>query len=381
MQQESIIRSIRKNQGFTLIELLIAIIIIGILVGLGVVGFAGMIKKTRENSVKNTVFDVASEVKSYESKHGSYPASLEEAGIKAKDKDVTVYQFGSCITGVHSKDSNASSSINADSGEEGGDCGAIQEITKTQCNALPTYTTTNEYAVHSATDSRGGTTQTYRIGKLADGNCWMLDNLKLGSTTGTITLTNADTNLINNSSFILPQLYSDTSTSYSNTDVPYAFGPIPGDSGNGVTNYGYLYNWPTATAGETRMTVPPGSGKAPGSICPANWRLPTGGSDGELAWLNVKMNDPSASSTTENYDIPYYQNWQYTGPFKGVFSGGWYGSTGFSYQSSNGSLWSSSVHPGTASFAKSAGLKSDTVGVAYDATRSNGLAVRCLLNQ
>jgi hypothetical protein len=56
-------------------------------------------------------------------------------------------------------------------------------------------------------DNRGATPadyRTYRIAKLADNKCWMLDNLKLGSTTGTTTLTPSDSNITSN--FTLPQV-------------------------------------------------------------------------------------------------------------------------------------------------------------------------------
>ena len=97
----------------------------------------------------------------------------------------------------------------------------------------------------------------------------MLDNLKLGSTSSPLTLTSADTNIASN--FILPQL---TTTGTPDFDNPAAYGPVPG-----ATNYGYLYNWSAATAGESRTSHDETEGDAPYSICPANWRLPIGGAD------------------------------------------------------------------------------------------------------
>lgn len=115
----------------------------------------------------------------------------------------------------------------------------MQSFTTAQCNALPVYTGANESAVIGLTDSRGGTTRTYQVAKLADDKCWMLDNLKLGSTTGVINLTSSDTNLTTKTSFTLPQLVVAGSES---SDIPYAYGPVTGDTGSGATNYGYLYN-------------------------------------------------------------------------------------------------------------------------------------------
>lgn len=101
----------------------------------------------------------------------------------------------------------------------------MQDVTSSQCAALPVYTGTNNDAIRSVTDNRGGTTRTYCIAKLADNKCWMLDNLKLGSTTGTTTLTSADSNVSSN--FILPQVQTGGSASY---DTPTVSGPVPGDT-------------------------------------------------------------------------------------------------------------------------------------------------------
>ena len=212
----------------------------------------------------------------------------------------------------------------------------------------------------------------------------MLNNLKLGSTTGTITLTPADTNTASN--FTLPQLYSGTSNSYISYDTPYAYGPVPGDTGSGATNYGYLYNWPAATAGETQATMPAGSGNAPHSICPAGWRLPGGGSangtGNEFSILNAKMagfsnNQDSAYLNDNNY-YNYYSNWKNTGPFKGAFSGNWWG--GFGVQGDGGVFWSRSAHPGGSGYAFFADFGADGVNPGASNRRGYGIGVRCLLN-
>ena len=262
----------------------------------------------------------------------------------------------------------------------------MQTFTASQCNNLPVYTGSNESAVITLSDNRGGTERTYQVAKLADNNCWMLNNLKLGSTTGTITLTPADTNTASN--FTLPQLYSysGTSSSYRSYDTPYAYGPVPGDTGSGATNYGYLYNWPAATAGETQATMPAGSGNAPHSICPVGWRLPGGGSangtGSEFSILNAKMagfsnNQDSAYLNDNNY-YNYYSNWQNTGPFKGVFSGLWW--EGFVIQGDGGGFWSRSARPGFSGSAFSAYFNVAEVRPGDSDGRGSGVGVRCLLN-
>ena len=274
------------------------------------------------------------------------------------------------------------SSVNKMSGVGGDDGGGggggttiapntpIQNITQSQCQALPTYIGTNEDAIRSVTDNRGGTTRTYRIAKLADNKCWMLDNLKLGSTTGSITLTSADSNISSN--FTLPQVQTGGSSS---DDTPTVSGPVPGDTGTGATNYGYLYNWPAATAGETQASMPAGSGNAAHSICARGWRLPTGGTGGDFAQLDQAFGGPGTGSGSGEANIA---QWQHSGPFRGVFAGGWW--EGFYGQGWNGILWSSSASSGWSGGAFYAAFGADYVLPGGYDVRSSGFGVRCLLN-
>ncbi len=139
----------------------------------------------------------------------------------------------------------------------------MQAMTASYCeNYMTIYNGSNEDAILTLTDTRGDD-QTYEVAKLADGNCWMLENLKLGSTSGTLQLTPSDTDIASN--FILPQVVT---TGVADYDNPGVYGPVPGDTGVGATNYGYLYNWSAATAGESRTSHDETAGDAPYSICP-----------------------------------------------------------------------------------------------------------------
>lgn len=257
---------------------------------------------------------------------------------------------------------------------------SIQSFTASECTALPNiYDGTNEDAVVTRADNRGGITQTYRIAKLADGNCWMLDNLKLGSTNSSIILTPEDTDIEDD--FTLPPVVT---TGTPDVDNPGVYGPVPGDTGTGATNYGYLYNWSAATAGETTETMPANSGNAPYSICPTGWRLPRGGTSvddfsNEFSMLNAKMagftnNQDSAYLDNNNY-LSYYQNWHHSGSFKGTFAGAWL--YDFAAQGVFGSLRSSSTtleddEASVMSFVAS------EVSVSSDNGRNIGGSVRCL---
>ena len=264
----------------------------------------------------------------------------------------------------------------------------MQSLTQDYCqNHMTIYNGTNEDAILTLQDNRGATPtdyRTYQVAKLADNKCWMLDNLKLGSTTGTTTLTPSDSNITSN--FTLPQVGGNNTL---DNDNPRAYGPVPGDTGSGATNYGYLYNWSAATAGESRTTHTEADGDAPYSICPANWRLPTGGVDMDT-WTPLPTNEfntlnANMAGFTNGQDPDYlanyweYQsNWQHDGPFKGTFAGAWWGS--FNGQGSYGYLWSRSAYPGWSGSAFDAYFGAEGVSPDSNIDRSNGLGVRCLLN-
>jgi len=266
----------------------------------------------------------------------------------------------------------------------------MQSFTPEQCDALATYTGTNEEAVIALTDSRGGTTQTYQVAKLADDNCWMLNNLKLGSTTSSITLTPSDTNIASN--LTLPQLSTPTFTEEPDEatmndlfDNPHVYGPVPGDTGTGETNYGYLYNWSAATGGESRASHTEADGDAPYSICPANWRLPTASRiynedteqydvSGDFPELDQAFGGTGEGSYSGE---PNIAQWHYDGAFKGVFSGYWVGE--FGVQGDLGVFWSASARPDAAGDAFIAYFGATEVYPAVYTDRLAGFSVRCLL--
>ena len=250
----------------------------------------------------------------------------------------------------------------------------MQDMTTAYCqNTMTTYDGTNEGAVVTLNDPRGDG-QTYRVAKLADGNCWMLDNLKLGSATGATALTPADSNV--GSNFSLPQL---ATTGTADADNPGAYGPVPGDTGAGATSYGYLYNWSAATAGESTTSHDETAGNAPYSICPANWRLPIGGDYntgvGEFAALDVAF---GGNGLPAGSGEPNIAKWQSGGPFKGTLAGYWSG--GFVGQGAFGVLWSGSASSGGAGNALYAYFDAAYVYPGGGGGRAVGFGVRCLLN-
>ena len=381
-----------KTPAFTSIELLIVIVIVGVLVAITAAGFNGITKAAKEASAKSDLKQAATqlEVDKAKSSNNQYPNNTNNLKTSPNNNlEITSDGTSYCLS-VTSTNDIAFNITNTNTNPQPGVCSGhtppvsggggsteianntpIQDITSAQCQALPVYTGTNNDALRTVTDNRDGTTRSYRIAKLADNKCWMLDNLKLGKTTGTTTLTPANTNIATN--FTLPQLITTGSTSY---DTPQAMGPVTGDTGNGATNYGYLYNWPAATAGETTSTMPAGSGNAQYSICPKNWKLPTGDTTGDCANLDRAFGGTGQASWSGESNIA---KWQNTGPFKGVFSGSWSGS--FYGQGSHGYWWSSSALPGDSGYAFGAYVYPDEVAPGdFDVGRGYGFGVRCLLN-
>ncbi len=111
----------------------------------------------------------------------------------------------------------------------------------------------------------------YRVRKLADGNCWMTSNLALGSTEQTYTLTSADTNLPDGETFTLPiaSAFGTNDWSAGTIDSPNAVVKV--NHNDDYPEYGNLYNWYTAVAGQM---VRGNNKQTPYSICPNNWSLP-----------------------------------------------------------------------------------------------------------
>ena len=171
------------------------------------------------------------------------------------------------------------------------------------------------------TDSRDG--NVYTVARLADGNCWMTENLRLGSDAS---ISAANTNkpkqsnyppygsisICNNDGFYSDHLspstrswcntYYDASCSdqsYLNADNTNLGGEGTIASYNGSSDstkafqwysYGNMYNWYSATAGNGVQST--NNATVAGDICPAGWSLPTNNeteTDGSFSHLDVVM--------------------------------------------------------------------------------------------
>ena len=206
--------------------------------------------------------------------------------------------------------------------------------------------------------------QEYLIGKLADGNYWMLDNLRLGGSS-TMSLTPADTNITSN--WTLP---ASTTTGFTDDTTGYTQPAINADYKNTTTTsygagsgkIGNYYNYCSASAGTYCYASGSGTGNAQHDICPAGWRMPTGASSGEY----------QALYTAYSSDATSFRNALST-PLSGYFSDGSARSQG-----SYGRFWSSTYDNGNNMY--SLNVDSSDVYPTSSSTRYRGYSLRCILD-
>ena len=256
---------------------------------------------------------------------------------------------------------------------------AVPKVTTLDMQNLdPTVCTTDPTLV---TDSRDG--QTYAIARLADGNCWMLQNLKLGAKTESLTLTSADSN-VSGAGFTLNNKLSDgvfPYTAVADTTSPSGTGYVYDSQAYYCTDtYGCYYNSYTATAGS--MTSSTGAGVTVNySICPAGWSLPTSGSGGQFEALANAYGGTSAAAaeamlvtnptvTTENVNGQY---------IPGFLFGGYYSYGGAALVGVGGGYWSRTSY--SISSIHNLYLYSSGVSPLYHASKYDGQSVRCLLQE
>ena len=214
----------------------------------------------------------------------------------------------------------------------------LQGLSPDMCaeTPIPTYDTRDD--------------QVYWVKRLADGNCWMMDNLNLGAVALTEDLTSANTNIDDSIVSTTFRSWKKIGSSETITDPEY----IPINKGNaansmlarvgGVNNitgtkFGTIYNYCAATAGTncTQYTT-----KSPTSdICPAGWRMPTGGSGGDWANLYTAIRgDGSINEAISAMRAPVSVEGSPAIGLSGYIT---YGSSPLGHNSS-GRYWSSTVY-------------------------------------
>ena len=193
------------------------------------------------------------------------------------------------------------------------------------CSAL------NTNQVIGLTDTRDN--NVYAVSKLADGNCWMIENLRLADTDSNnspITLNSTNTNNPASTFTALSATSNEWCTQYDsetcvnqnklNTSNTTSFtNNTTGSQASDIYSYGNYYNWYTATVGTGTYSSGPGT-NATGDICPNGWSLPTGSTGGQFSTLDSAMGGTGSDQGTEASN-----RWR-SYPNNFLYSSYWYGS-------------------------------------------------------
>lgn len=258
--------------------------------------------------------------------------------IGGQDVQYTTYTIGS-------NNSTITASATAFNGPN------IQNLSASSCTSTPI----------KAKDVRDG--QLYTIQRLDDGNCWMMENLNLGVTSLSVDLTSSNTN-------VRSTVTTSTFNGWKNqtgmwTGTPVFASQTGVDTVTG-TAYGSLYNYYAATAGTfNNFSVH----NPTQDICPAGWRLPTGGATGEFQVL------------ANNYTG--YRDFRNPIPKNGLafaLSGWTYGSPPY-YQKQYGYYYSSTVDVTDKSKSSVLYLTNTSTTPSRLENTSEGLAIRCIMKQ
>ncbi|MDO4753044.1 MAG: FISUMP domain-containing protein, partial [Candidatus Saccharibacteria bacterium] len=215
----------------------------------------------------------------------------------------------------------------------------------------------------SLVDSRDN--QSYIVQRLADGNCWMMTNLNLGATTLANDLTAENTNISTTVSASDFNNWKKSSGSSTLTAGEYI--SRTGTDATSKTPYATLYNFYAASAGSINGSS--NSNNATQDICPAGWRLPTGGANSEFTNLYAQ----SAYDSISKMRAPIQDG-------GGAFVlAGFFNNGGVEYSNQRGYYWASTVD-GTGAM-KVFSLYTTYVNADNNLNRNIGGSIRCILDE
>ena len=220
----------------------------------------------------------------------------------------------------------------------------------------------------------------YLVQYLKDGNCWMLDNLRLGSNDHEIPLSPLDTNI--KEPWTLPQGITEGFTGYTEAHINAAYKNTQLDEqyryGLGSGKIGTYYNYCAVSGGTycyakgDGVDIPNTDIDSPYDVCPVGWRMPTGGATGEYQMLCDDYYGASCVESTP-MDATNVDSLQYglSLPLSGRFYGDEQRSVG-----AYGGIWSSTYLSGNAMFRP--GITASIVTPTNFNDRYDGRTIRCL---
>lgn len=301
-----------------------------------------------------------------------------------------------------------------------GDVTYMQDFTSTLCATSEIGATTR------LTDSRDG--KQYWVAKLADGNCWMTQNLELDLSNRTLTPSDSDvtsnwrpgiTMFTSGSSgsdldgdaviqawnlgnYVWSTPDDDTNCGYTTGNLSYCsqfinvsnMTPmteiredgvvIDGNTYDAHYKAGYYYSWNAATAGSGGTMT---SGNATSSICPAGWELSYGGySSSPKSFYNLLRQydlDRDTTSDSTGFSITRHPLYFVRSGDVRVLSD-WQNANQLQHVGAYGHYWSSASNSDP-ELAYNLAFRSDSVspnvaadsGV-YNGSRNYGYSVRCV---
>ena len=271
--------------------------------------------------------------------------------------------------------------------------------------------------------------QVYKVKKMIDNKCWMIDNLKYQGKT------DRDGNVIQNYDGVdgggipngtagsvgmvfrngrgpnIPSIGIDTFNTIDGNGPPFTdvngnkafWNNAMGNSGcydgvasglmaaNTLTYCGYHYNWYAATGGTGTYSsngMDTNGNQATGSICPANFRLFSGFSGvggpttpgttftvADSPVLNMSMRYGVLSTGDITDDVNTRIGWQPDGAWSSTISGSWY--RGFANVGSQSYFWSSTVE--TNDNARTIAIAPGLISTSGGAGKVQGRNVRCVM--
>ncbi len=219
------------------------------------------------------------------------------------------------------------------------DLTTMQQMTHAICSASAVHET------NTLTDPRDGST--YTVAKLAGGDCWMTQNLRIAG----VTLHPSDSDVAVD--FELPASVASTSA-FQTTDESIA---LYIDETN-PTTYGGYYTFPAAAVGSVAPVI--NYGETSYSICPKGWKLPS------MSNVNT-LNEQYYNAATYGLD-KYEPNHVLGGT---LASNG----VGFSLKNMYAYYWTSYVNSKYPSFY---GLQNNSYVSGVGSKGQNGYSVRCV---
>ena len=218
----------------------------------------------------------------------------------------------------------------------------------------------------------------YLVGRLADGNVWMLDNLALDPTVVSEAILKGNTNAsdttigyLKNGGGTSPYPATGVNTTWASSsdnkyDEPKVVTTYKDTTttsyGAGSGKIGVYYNYCAASAGSYCYPSGSSTGDATEDLCPAGWRMPTGGTSGEYQTLYTAYSSNAAN----------FRNALST-PLSGGFDGG-----SADGQGTDGVFLSSTRSDGNSVYIPS--VDSNSVYLTDDNYRYFGYSMRCVKN-